>query len=324
MAKPRPAPEPEAGPQQPLSPGDRLRSAREAQGLTVQDVAARLHLDARLIANLEENAFERFAASAYVRGYLRAYARLVNVDPTPLLSAFDHHAEAPPDLTPYASSPEPQASAADFPVKAVTYLVVFSLVALLGVWLLQTQKLSTLTALTIPKWGEEKTTAAVGRAMQTEFVERTPPAPQPPAFSYSYPVVEHPAQWGRSEAQAPQGQGEAVATPAPSAQPPVEVEAGADATLGPVTAEAGGNALSLDLAADSWIEVYDAGDRRLYYDLARKDSRVAVQGTPPYRIRLGNAPSVRVNFAGQDLDVRPFTYNGVARFQIAADGVVSQ
>jgi cytoskeleton protein RodZ len=339
MARPRLPAEFESEQPAPQTPGDRLRAAREGQGLSVQDVAARLRLDTKIIANLEANAFDRFPASAYVRGYLRAYARLMNMDPASLMAAFDRQAGDPPDLAPsFASSPEPQARAADFPVRLVTYLVIFGLLALLGTWLWQTQTLSNLATLSLPGWdgGEPGSDGADIAGGGGDPGPRGPA--QASALDYTYPVVTHdgtagvappdrliPATGGTSPAAIPAPAAPEQPAPVPAATPATaEPVAPADAVDTDVEATEGNRVVMLNLSGDSWVEIHDADDRKLYYDLGRKGSRIAVQGTPPYRIRLGKAAVVKVTFAGQNINLTPFTNDGVARFQIATDGLVSE
>lgn len=60
-------------------PGQRLREAREELKLSRQDVARKLRLDADLIQALEDNDREALPAQTYLVGYLRSYARLLNL-----------------------------------------------------------------------------------------------------------------------------------------------------------------------------------------------------------------------------------------------------
>jgi cytoskeleton protein RodZ len=61
------------------SPGQRLCYARRAMRLSQEDVARLLRLQIHIIQALEEDNFEKVPSSLYVRGYLRAYSRLVKV-----------------------------------------------------------------------------------------------------------------------------------------------------------------------------------------------------------------------------------------------------
>jgi transcriptional regulator with XRE-family HTH domain len=69
----------------PTSFGARLKWEREQAGLTVSDVAARLRLHPNQIRAIEQESLAALPEPAYVRGFVRSYARIVNADPVPLL-----------------------------------------------------------------------------------------------------------------------------------------------------------------------------------------------------------------------------------------------
>ncbi len=79
------------GPQlsQPGGAGKRLASARAEMNLSAQDVAAQLNLSARVIDALESDDYSSLPGATFVRGYLRAYAKLVGVDEASLLESTD-------------------------------------------------------------------------------------------------------------------------------------------------------------------------------------------------------------------------------------------
>jgi cytoskeleton protein RodZ len=75
-----------AGDQAPNSFGARLKWERERSGLSVTDVAARLRLHPRQVRALEQESLGALPEAAYVRGFVRSYARVLNVDEGPLIS----------------------------------------------------------------------------------------------------------------------------------------------------------------------------------------------------------------------------------------------
>lgn len=117
----------------PTGPGVRLREAREKAGLTLNDVAARLHLDARTVKALEDEEYQLLPAPTFVRGYLRSYARLLELPAEPIVEAFDQQGHAPPALVADISE-RPQTHSGDFPVKIITWLIVGGLIALVVLW----------------------------------------------------------------------------------------------------------------------------------------------------------------------------------------------
>ena len=84
-----------------LSPGTLLKAAREAHELSLRDVADRLHLMPGYPAIIEDDEFHALRHPAFARGYVKAYGKLLGVDETRLLDAFDR-------LQAEAASPEPR------------------------------------------------------------------------------------------------------------------------------------------------------------------------------------------------------------------------
>lgn len=86
-----------------LSPslGLLLRKAREARGLSVTDVVQTLKFSSRQIEAIETDDVESLPGSVFVRGLIRSYARLLRLDPEPLLGLLDANAPASqPDVRP--------------------------------------------------------------------------------------------------------------------------------------------------------------------------------------------------------------------------------
>ena len=377
--------------------GQMLRQAREARGLNVQDVAARLHLSSRVVTTIEQGAFEQLPAATYARGYMRAYANLVGLNAVPLLAAYDQYATQPPELNPFASTPQPQVQASDLPVRVVTYAVIAIVVGLLGAWLWQSHELSSVASLSVPKWGASSDDGTiVTEPVQTAVTPPVAPAPVPAPIGTSPPAqapeeptpaaqsVTEPAVIGEvatapltvvSPSIEPQSNvsitgagtvqsgspaeaapavpvwaettpavaapGDPMAGPAPPGahaaatatanEAPFVDESVAGATEGASVMErsadlapGGEKVLSFELAEDAWLEVTDAEDKRLYYNMGRQGSRISVQGVMPYRVKVGNAPAVGVSFEGRRLDISAFSYESVARFTVTPDGFLAQ
>jgi cytoskeletal protein RodZ len=68
--------------------GEALRSAREAQGKSLDDAAAATRIRSTYLQALEEERFGELGGSVYAKGFLRSYAGYLGVDPAPLLEAY--------------------------------------------------------------------------------------------------------------------------------------------------------------------------------------------------------------------------------------------
>lgn len=70
----------EASETQPGTPGAKLRAAREAQGLSVQDVATRTRIAQRQLEAIERDDYAALPGIPYAVGFARAYARAIGLD----------------------------------------------------------------------------------------------------------------------------------------------------------------------------------------------------------------------------------------------------
>lgn len=69
-----------------------LREAREAAGLTLEQVSRRTRLRVALLQDLERGDTAGIGAAVYVRGHLKAVARATGTDPEPLLDGYARQA----------------------------------------------------------------------------------------------------------------------------------------------------------------------------------------------------------------------------------------
>ena len=71
-----------------IDPSERLRAAREALGISIDEVAHDLHLDHKVIVALESADYDALGAPVFVRGYMRSYARRLNLPEDDVVSGF--------------------------------------------------------------------------------------------------------------------------------------------------------------------------------------------------------------------------------------------
>ncbi|MFS2047294.1 helix-turn-helix domain-containing protein, partial [Stenotrophomonas geniculata] len=76
----------------------RRRPPRAAAGLTLEDVGSRLRMPVQVVRSLEEEQWQKLGAPVFVRGQLRSYARLLDVDVGELLEQAQVGPVVPPTL----------------------------------------------------------------------------------------------------------------------------------------------------------------------------------------------------------------------------------
>jgi cytoskeletal protein RodZ len=113
-----------------LGLGERLRSARKARALTLEQAAFAIRLEAGVLRALEDERYEVLGAAVFVRGHLKAYAKLLGLSEETVLAAYragDPNADAPPKVTRELEKP---LTTAPGPV-AIGLAVIFAILAML-------------------------------------------------------------------------------------------------------------------------------------------------------------------------------------------------
>ena len=120
---------------QAVGPGQLLRNAREQLGWTREQVASRIHLRLTLIAAIEADTYDKHTSHTFIRGYLRAYAKLVGIPEETILAAYEKLGLTPPDNIDMQSfSRRSRQQANDSRLKVVTWLVILVLIGLSVAW----------------------------------------------------------------------------------------------------------------------------------------------------------------------------------------------
>src|SRR6188474_279451 len=71
--------------------GDRLKTAREAQGLNLDEIAAKTRVPIRHLLHIEKGEWEQLPAPTYTLGFARAYAQAVGLNPAEVSAELREH-----------------------------------------------------------------------------------------------------------------------------------------------------------------------------------------------------------------------------------------
>lgn len=72
-----------------MSIGEALADARQRAGLTVEDVSEHTYIRQTIIRSIENDDYSLCGGDFYARGYIRSIARVIGVDPEPLIAEYD-------------------------------------------------------------------------------------------------------------------------------------------------------------------------------------------------------------------------------------------
>ncbi|MCK0512036.1 RodZ domain-containing protein [Aromatoleum buckelii] len=291
------------------SVGEMLRRAREARRETVSDVAYALKLTTRQIEAMEAERFDLLPGPAFVRGFLRNYARYLGLDPAALLASLAKNAAAMPvELAPLSNAegvmPSGRATrSARLPAALVAGALLTVVVAGWFFDWFQMPDTETATVELAPSEGE-------ATPLPVPLEPPAPAAEPDVAPQLSSPAAVAPDGVAANDVppQAP------IAAPSPEAAPaPI---AGDSAATTVPTGLPGVEHLVFRFAGESWVEVRDATGKVIFSGLNPAGSTRTVQGQPPFGLVVGNAQKVTTEFRGQPLDLVPHIRVGVAKLTV--------
>ena len=176
--------------------GERLRAAREAAGLSIDDVAARLHMPARVVQSLEAEDWARLGAPVFVRGQVRSYSRLLGLTTAPMMDALNVGQVEPTTLVSRTHIPKTQWWAEQIGRRLVYIVLTLSLVIPVWVHIANTGVPDAVATL-----DGTPETAAAGAGPVAEATPRTvvssmaPVAAPPPAASSEIVLRAKGATW---------------------------------------------------------------------------------------------------------------------------------
>ena len=262
--------------------GHQLRAAREAKNLSLAEAAQSLKLAPRQVAALESEDWSSLPGNTMVRGFVRNYARVLNLDADALMHGLDAtqmRRTLQLEASAGTSSSLPQASSQ---AEQRDYLAVVGGLVLLV--------LALLAYFYVPQnFWQEQLAALTG--------EEAPSVAAEPST-----VVEPPT---------------AVIEPATvevKAAPATETKAEASAPVKPEAKPA--DMLKLSFTQAAWVEVRDGRGEVVAFGVKQAGVEQEVKGPPPFSLVLGNARYVAVEYKGKPIDLVPHTTKGVARLSL--------
>lgn len=291
-------------------PGALLQAAREKQDLSVNDIYQRIHLEPRIIQAIEADEYDKISSPTYARGYLRTYAKTLGLDGDYIVSLYNADNTAPPPEILPEVKPPTQVSSSDKPVKAFTYLISLALVILLLIWFQSNYIVDK-----SPSTDSATDTRVPGKINNTDT---------------NFEVVIHPEGWQSPspEPESNETSASVTDTAAESVSPTMQFSESINNESQPqilpvdsgetirTYAATGPDTIELSVTDDSWIEIYDAFDQRIFMDLGKDGEQLKIKGTAPFSMILGNAPGVSIRFNNETINPSYSENSGVARFQL--------
>jgi cytoskeleton protein RodZ len=307
------------------SAGAQLKAQREALGWPVEQVADQLKLAPRQVIALEAGDTAALPNVAVVRGFVRAYAKVVRLDAAPLVALIE--VAAAPTQDPVAPVrreisatfsesrfPSMTQRSSSSPVVWIVGAVVVVAVAAFGAYKLGYVPAALLAHVDAKE--KEADHPAMSGPVETTLIkpgQDLTPVQTPSVPLISVPPPANDTQTGTAASAAAATPAPAVAVPAAPAPAPV---AEAAAVTPPAAAAAGANVLVLKLEQDSWVEIRRRGTTPLVSRMMRAGSTETFNLTGPATLVVGKPGAVQATLRGSRLDLPTVQGGTIARVNI--------
>ncbi len=296
-----------------------LAAARQAKSLSLQAVSDTLRLSLKQIGALESDDFSALPQPMATRGFIRNYARLLELDAEPLLNSYRLRVpdNTPTSLNVQTSIPHVQLVKKNRPWLA--WLLLFGLLAVL-VWYYQAEP-----SATVPS-----NASAVNEVVSNVAL------PENPAPTAVVPPVEAGNQVYAEAQNSYSNNAEPAyaASPLPTEAAPLKDKpsvAPASTNLAlqlrpsvdmarqieaKTNALANRAVLTLTATDKAWVQVKDKSGAVVFEKMLAANSSDSFEATPPLYLWLGNANATALTYMGKPIDVASKTFNNTARLTL--------
>jgi len=307
-----------------MGPGQILAEARVKMGFTQEEVADKLNFRNTLVNNIENEVFDTKLPETFNRGYLRNYAKLVNVSQDDILASYEQLNVAKTQASELQSfSKGNEKLVENNRIMWVSYLILAILIAASAVWWMQNTT-----------WNLDESQAIQGVEKIGAVQADTQQEQQPET------VVEL-----SENAIAPIAADSTVTETNTGQQAELSDESRLENKSNDTTFEnetqgnevTNNEAITTDLTADlavtdkpeviltnvtftfsgdCWVNISDASGERIAWGVKKLGYIMKISGQAPFNVTLGKPELVAINFENENIDMTQFNAGNIAKFTL--------
>ncbi|RUO59663.1 RodZ domain-containing protein [Pseudidiomarina marina] len=325
-----PQPEPYTG----ETPGQIFREAREAKGLTTQQVADNLRLRKVVVEFMEADEYDKLSSPTYVRGYLRSLSKALDVDEARVFEAYTKMGfgeVAPSTITMQSFSKRKVRERNDNRLMLISYLIIAIVIAMAVVWWWQDSNAGDMFAngnssgngnngasqqitereplrrteaqvreqLQNPAEAQQDTSADDANSAPPETADTDSPVVTAEDNQQESPVVtEQPEPTKRS-----------TTTSNDQDEPEVVADTSREAPVVTENVAANQANLVMEFSGACWIKVTDGTGTDIAIGVKEAGYRMPLTGEPPFDIILCKPEFVEMTYNGEPVDLSSYRRN---------------
>ena len=275
-----------ANPPVDAGPGARIRAARERQGMAIETLATVLKVPQAKLEALEAGRFEMLTDATFVRALAQAVCRALKLDPAPVLAGLPRGGMARLEKVsdglnmPYRDRPGSVVPADFTPWRKPVWWAVGVLIVSAGAFVLAP-----------PRAVTRVSPVRVAASSPVAAAVALDPAASEPGLSGVVQTMPMPMSMSM-----------------PGAAPAVVV------VEDPALSAAQGAVVTA--IQPSWVQASDGGGQVLMSRLMVAGESLELVGTPPIRLRIGNAVGTQLRYRGKAVDLQPTTRDNIATLEL--------
>jgi cytoskeleton protein RodZ len=289
----------------PGAAGAMLLRERRRQGLSLGDISRQLKLSVRQVEALERDDYSGYKGAVFIHGFIRNYAKLLGLDPEPLVRATDSMLNPPevPAVAPLEQErPRPvrmkQRKLRHWPAVVAVLVVGIAMSAYLGS---RRAPDAVRSDPTVTSRDKSLPSSKIAGEARTGVEMKSKAEPKPGVEAAIKPASKPGAKPDMK-----------TATKSDTAERRMPAETG-----GAIAAEPSGRVtVRMIFEQDSWVEIKDRTGNTIFGQLNPAGSRRSVSGEPPLSVVVGNAAGVRLFQGDKGIDLAPHTRVDVARLTL--------
>ena len=299
--------------------GKQLAEARKAQNYSVEEISEHIKIPVHTINILESSDLDKLPAPTFARGYIRAYAKFLEISEEDVMQKYSLAVPSTEEGTLRPRSNLPGEASSQSPlVKSITMLLILAGIAavIFGSF----------------KYYQEK-----AGAMEGELDTRTEsftgssldsPGSNPLAIKQSARLSSD-GELIVDQSEPYEDKSVATDEPETAAEDDIEsveisaIDGQVESVAEEAVAEQAARDDTIEFFAEngSWMEVRDANKSRLFYNMVPVGGSKVIVGKAPFSVTMGNAKSTRVVINDLEVDLTEYIRpNNTAVFSISTDG----
>ncbi len=300
--------------------GEIIRDARQAQGLTLEQLAGAIKVSVAKLSALEEGRFDELPDANFARALAMTLCRSLKLDTAEVLARLpaaktaslvtDKQPLNQPFKDVRRSSPLFEHGFNWSSLLSFKWLAPATLLLAAGAVYLVPDSIEMPAWLQWPAASAPAAASAPEPSASSEALLPQPPASEPASAASGAVITYVPV----APASTPSSATLSLDVSEAAAQSPsgAASASAAASTVAPVV----GHDLVLNVSSSSWVDVRDVKGIKLLSRQVEAGEVLTLQGRAPLKLNIGNAPSVRVTYSGLPVDLAPYTRANVARLEL--------